>query len=341
MTDIVAGSIETNDVLASAVVIPDAPATPEQSTPSPPVDSKYSKRRLSDVSEREAKKPRLSEETDDDTLPNDRPVINGAQESTVTHSEPALSAGIEDGVSQRKNTRDDEKKRGKRLFGGLLGTLSQSSTTPAQRRRAEIERKQQAKLKAQDEEHEEDKKKRLQRLISQRTIQQQEWDEQAMHVRHSNKRAMANMLSTRSEPKIYYLPFELQSQEKHIIESQKEDAEADIERELEDVTRLRRRATGGEAAPDEQPQTSQHVETLDQTSTQADRNMLTENINEHDLRQTTQPVGENQNSESPPIHNQEQLPMRGVVQGEKDREGDKADENDDVMVEAGEDSVIY
>lgn len=39
----------------------------------------------------------------------------------------------------------EEKKRGKRLFGGLMNTLSQTTTNSQQRRRQEIERRQQEK----------------------------------------------------------------------------------------------------------------------------------------------------------------------------------------------------
>lgn len=56
--------------------------------------------------------------------------------------------------------REEDRKRGQRLFGGLLGTLSQSSSSAAQRRRADIERKQQDKLKSQDLQYDELKKQR-------------------------------------------------------------------------------------------------------------------------------------------------------------------------------------
>jgi hypothetical protein len=45
--------------------------------------------------------------------------------------------------SLRRFFNDEDRKRGQRLFGGLLGTLSQSSSSAAQRRRADIEKKQQ------------------------------------------------------------------------------------------------------------------------------------------------------------------------------------------------------
>lgn len=59
--------------------------------------------------------------------------------------------------------REEERKRGQRLFGALLGTLSQSSNSAAQKRRADIEKRQQDKLKVQAEEYDELKKRRKER----------------------------------------------------------------------------------------------------------------------------------------------------------------------------------
>jgi hypothetical protein len=74
----------------------------------------------------------------------------------------------------------EERKRGQRLFGALLGTLSQSLSPAAQKRRADIERKQQNKLKLQDEEYGEKKRKRKEDLITQRSAQQEYFEKQAV-----------------------------------------------------------------------------------------------------------------------------------------------------------------
>jgi hypothetical protein len=64
------------------------------------------------------------------------------------------------------------------LFGALLGTLSQSSTTTAQRRRADIEKKQLGKLQQRDEEAEEEKREKRYKLDVIRKKEQKVWDEQ-------------------------------------------------------------------------------------------------------------------------------------------------------------------
>lgn len=74
----------------------------------------------------------------------------------------------------------EERKRGQRLFGALLGTLSQSSSSTAQKRRTDIERKQQDKLREQAEELDEQKKQRLESLLVVRRNEQKKYDKQSV-----------------------------------------------------------------------------------------------------------------------------------------------------------------
>lgn len=75
----------------------------------------------------------------------------------------------------------EERKRGRRLFGALLGTLSQSSSSStAQKRRTDIEEKQQAKLKQQTEEVDEKKKEKLEKLMKARRKEQRVYDWQSV-----------------------------------------------------------------------------------------------------------------------------------------------------------------
>ena len=102
---------------------------------------------------------------------HDDNTANGAKENN-------LSATKEQG--RRRNGQVEERKRSKRLFGALIGTLSQSSTkiTVAQRRRADIEQKQQTKLKMQAEELDQKRLKRLEVVMSVRRREQKKFDEQ-------------------------------------------------------------------------------------------------------------------------------------------------------------------
>ncbi|PWY87036.1 hypothetical protein BO94DRAFT_65569 [Aspergillus sclerotioniger CBS 115572] len=201
----------TEGTLASAVALPD-----QDPIPSPEAGLK---RRQSSITEpdSEYKRRRLSSQTE----------INDAQ----TGAERKLSSPD---VRPRRPAggRDEERKRGQRLFGALLGTLSQSSTSAAQKRRADIERRQQDKLKLQDEEYGELKKKRREERAVIRKKEQRLYEEESMRTRHSNLVAMAHFLKTRTEPVLYYKPWQLRAEEEDIIQDQIKDAEATVAREV-------------------------------------------------------------------------------------------------------------
>ncbi|KAL8855000.1 MAG: hypothetical protein Q9221_000196 [Calogaya cf. arnoldii] len=173
------------------------------------------KRRNSSFSEQSSKKPRLASE-----------IGRNQTETSHTSTEPARLS------DRRRNGQLEERKRGQRLFGALLGTLSQSSSSTANKRRTDVEKKQQAKLRLQAEEHEEQKKQRLESLMAVRRKEQKKYDKQSMHIRHSNMLAQAHFLQTSAEPKLCYKPWELLLSEDARIKSQLEEAERIIQREV-------------------------------------------------------------------------------------------------------------
>ncbi|MCJ1385734.1 hypothetical protein MMC17_008857 [Xylographa soralifera] len=195
-------------MVASAVIVPD----PVDQPVSPPLTSK---RRQSSVSDSGSKRLRLSHDESSNR--------DDAQTSSRTASKQA--------PAKEANVQVEERKRGKRLFGALLGTLAQSSSSTAQRRRVDIEQKQQAKLKLQDEEYDEKKKLRLDALMEVRRREQKKYNKQSMQIRHSSLLATANFLQTKSEPKLYYKPWDLLPEDEARIKVQIMEAEATIQRE--------------------------------------------------------------------------------------------------------------
>lgn len=121
-------------------------------------------------------------------------------------------------------SKEEERKRGKRLFGGLLSTLSQTTSNSQQKKRQEIEKRQQEKVAKQKAEDDSRRNERLAKLSRVRKIEQVRFDEQVvsnqmdramklleaplaelgtqMRTRHSNMLASARALQTRSEPKL-------------------------------------------------------------------------------------------------------------------------------------------
>ena len=124
---------------------------------------------------------------------------------------------------RRKSSVVEERKRGQRLFGGLLSTLSQTTPNGQQKRRLEIERRQAEKAQQQKHDDEVRRAEKLANLKKIRKVEQVKWDEQSvstigghmmgavliggvqMRIRHSNMLAVANFLCTKSEPKLVNL----------------------------------------------------------------------------------------------------------------------------------------
>ncbi|KAJ3532907.1 hypothetical protein NM208_g8223 [Fusarium decemcellulare] len=114
-------------------------------------------------------------------------------------------------ADRRRLATQEEKKRGKRLFGGLLSTLSQTTGSTQQKRRLEIERRQQDRLQKQ-------------KIV---------FEEKVMQNKHSKMLAMAQYLRTKSHPQIHYLPWKLTEAQETELDDQVRHAKATIERELE------------------------------------------------------------------------------------------------------------
>ncbi|KAK1676689.1 pinin/SDK/memA/ protein conserved region-domain-containing protein [Colletotrichum godetiae] len=130
-------------------------------------------------------------------------------------------------------SRDEEKKRGKRLFGGLLSTLSQTNSSSQHKKRREIEQRQQEKAQKQRAEDEKRRTEKLARITEARWKEQILFDEKVMKTRHTNMLAKAQSLRTKAGPSIYYRPWKLTKEQEDEIDDQVQDAKDTIARELE------------------------------------------------------------------------------------------------------------
>ncbi|KAL9102191.1 MAG: hypothetical protein Q9163_002639 [Psora crenata] len=197
---------------ASVVILPETDEEPQPLTPS-------LKRRQSSISEAGLKRPRLSQENSS----------NGRDGAAMGSPQSARENRLLD--PKKSGHMQEERKRGQRLFGALLGTLSQSSSSTANKRRADIEKKQQAKLRLQMEEEDEMKKAKLHELVVMRRREQKIYDRRSMHIRHTNLLAHARFLRTKAEPRLYYKPWEFLPGEEDKIREQVREAEQIINRE--------------------------------------------------------------------------------------------------------------
>ncbi|KAI9706778.1 MAG: hypothetical protein M1820_004749 [Bogoriella megaspora] len=214
---------DPDESVASAVVVPDAEERAGVSAQSPqlPEESNSLKRRQSSISPSSPKRARL--DSNNDSRATRQELLN----------------------ERRRRVQAEDRKRNQRLFGGLLNTLNQSaksglSGATREKQKAEIEKRQAEKLKRKDVEYVEEKKRKLDALMKARKKEQRVVDEQALRIRHSNMRAMAHSLQTESEPKLYYIPWDITHAEEDRIKKQIDEVEDKIDREFDDFEEQRK-----------------------------------------------------------------------------------------------------
>ncbi len=125
---------------------------------------------------RKASSP-LPAEKDPAVSPKRSKVDRDATERDTSRSTHALKDRSTD---RRQSASQEERNRGRRLYGSLLNTLSQTTTNSHQKRRQEIERRQQAKVTQQRAEDDKHSQEKLARLNIARKVEQVKFDEQVV-----------------------------------------------------------------------------------------------------------------------------------------------------------------
>lgn len=151
------------------MALPEPAPAPEREQTAP--QSPSAKRRQSSDDEQPTKRPRISEEPNA-TSPTTQTSPKVKLEDTPVEKKPSDS-----NQDLRKSRAQEEKKRGQRLFGGLLSTLSQSTPNGQQKRRQEIEKRQQERAKQQKAEDEIQRARKREDLVATRKAEQIKFDE--------------------------------------------------------------------------------------------------------------------------------------------------------------------
>lgn len=221
-------------MISSAVLIPEEPEMESLPRSEQALDREASnplKRRQSSasISSNSSKRPRLdgrapssshdAASPPQSTARSSRDVYPGADASSSGHAQgqamsPPPARQQQQDPPRRRSTAtglEQDKSRNRRLFGALLGTLSQAarpskssagSSAARNSRREEIEQRQRERLKRENEEMAEQARRKRGELDRVRRIEQGQWDEEGMKIRHGNLRATARFLRTTTEPRL-------------------------------------------------------------------------------------------------------------------------------------------
>ncbi|KAM7183073.1 Alpha/Beta hydrolase fold [Naviculisporaceae sp. PSN 640] len=140
--------------------------------------------------------------------------------------------------SRRRNSETsiaaDEQRRARRLFGGILGTLSRSQPSPQQKKRLEADSAQLERVKNQRKEGDKIRAEKVAKRQAIRAKEQEKLEEDMMDARHKRMFALAHSLKTRSEPRLYYQPWKLTDEQEDIIDDQISETRDTVDRELRD-----------------------------------------------------------------------------------------------------------
>lgn len=154
--------------MASAIVVEDVPES--KTAESGPLKRRYSEAGEGDQA---SKKQRIS--------PGKISPEEAAKDQTEAGAEQPLNetpVAQEPRPEPRKPSIADEKQRSKRLFGALLGNLSQSGDSRTSKRRQEIEVRKKAELQRQDDERLEGRQRRQEKYDAWREVEQARVGEQ-------------------------------------------------------------------------------------------------------------------------------------------------------------------
>ncbi|KAM0562269.1 hypothetical protein ACHAPJ_002716 [Fusarium lateritium] len=144
------------------------------SLPQDASDKDTAKRKAS-INEDEGSPKRIKHDDHFREATNERPRRGSSQNRRDSHGG---STGVD--VDRRRLATQEEKKRGKRLFGGLLSTLSQTTGSTQQKRRLEIERRQQERLQKQRVEDDKLREEKRARVTEVRKGEQVGFDEEVV-----------------------------------------------------------------------------------------------------------------------------------------------------------------
>ncbi|KAK3902712.1 hypothetical protein C8A05DRAFT_15262 [Staphylotrichum tortipilum] len=234
-----------------------------------------------------------------------------ARETAPRQSPEARRPSVTTGPPARRSFSVEEKKRGQRLFGGLVSTLSRTTSGSQQQKRLEIERRQHEKAQQRRAEDEKRRSERLEGLKRTRQIEQIKFDE-----------------------RVYYLPWERTKEQEDIIDDQIFAAEEAIDRERRDFkTRKEQRFRElGVTPPPRSPSPPPRPPRERRQQTEPEREPEPASRPENSTAGDAKPLPQDADQEAG---------VGASLKGQPDQHEKDHDENADEMMQDEEDVVIY
>ena len=203
--------------------------------------SRTLKRKISQPHSHDHKRPRVDTTADINSLNYDEAKESPPLSSPRNPSGPVTKNGlgttstVNAGRASKLNstTANEEKKRSRRLFGGLLGVVSGATPRSHQshKKRDEIEARARERLKRENEEAEAERARLRTEIEERRQREQALWDKDGRNIRWRNMRATSGFLRTKTEPQLYWKPWEFRPEDKERVEVHKKEIEDQIQRE--------------------------------------------------------------------------------------------------------------
>lgn len=141
-----------------------------------PEETQPLKRKSVHEPERQSESPKRARTGREDVRTGD------ASPGAPTPSPQRTEAPKRSSEDAKRRVSQEERRRGMRLFGGLLGTLSQRPTNPQQQKRQEIEKRQQERLKQQRAEEQKAVREKKAKLEETRTRESINWEERVVRA---------------------------------------------------------------------------------------------------------------------------------------------------------------
>ena len=177
--------------------------------------------------------------------------------------------------------------------------------------------------------------------------EQRRVDEANMRTKHENLKAMSNFLTTATEPKLYFKPWELLPEQEDLINRQREDVDVQIDQELDDFDQIRQswQNEDSNGHPHHQDTISTHAQDApngtNHTAEPATETTVLQDRDQDHVAAANPETETNLLSVTGTETADEKEAREQAAEDDDRQRKESIDDTGDIVVEADEDTVIY